>query len=169
MALNVISKLNTRLKFLYRKNKFLSPQLRRLLCNALIQPHFDYACSVWYPSLNKKFKTKLQTFQNKCIRFCLQLDNRAHVGIAEFEKINWLPVDYRFRQCLAANASKFYNERCPLYMKNIFEKFCISQTSTRNSNKKLSQPFRRSSYGQNCISYLTPTIRNNAPRTSGSQ
>ena len=47
VALNVVSKINTRLKFLYRKDKFLSPQLRRLLCNALIQPHFDYACSVW--------------------------------------------------------------------------------------------------------------------------
>ena len=46
MALNVVSKINTRLKFLYRKNKFLSPQLRRLLCNALIQPHFDYACQL---------------------------------------------------------------------------------------------------------------------------
>ena len=41
MALNVVSKINTRLKLLHRKNKFLSPQLRRLLCNALIQPHFD--------------------------------------------------------------------------------------------------------------------------------
>ena len=34
MALNVISKLNTRLKFLYRKNRLLTPQLRRMLCNA---------------------------------------------------------------------------------------------------------------------------------------
>ena len=98
MALNVVSKISTRLNFLYRKNKFLSPQLRRLLCNALIRPHFDYACSVWYSNLNKKFKTKLQTLQNKCVRFCLQLDNRAHVGITEFKKINWRPVDYRFRQ-----------------------------------------------------------------------
>ena len=30
MALNVVSKINTRLKFLYRKGKFLSPQLRQL-------------------------------------------------------------------------------------------------------------------------------------------
>ena len=36
MALNVVSKINTRLNFLYRKNKLLSPQLRRLLCNALM-------------------------------------------------------------------------------------------------------------------------------------
>ena len=121
IALNVVSKVNTRLKLLYRKNKFLTPQLRRLLYNPLIQPHFDYACSVWYPNLNKKFKTKLQTFQNKCIRFYLQLDNRALVGITEFRRINWLPVDYRYRQCLAANAFKFSDDRCPLYMKDVFD------------------------------------------------
>ena len=51
MALTVVSKINTCLKFLYQKSKFLSPQLRRLLFNALIQPHFDYVCSVWYPNL----------------------------------------------------------------------------------------------------------------------
>ena len=45
MALKVISKINCRLRFLYRKNRFLSQPLRKLLCNALIQPHFDYACS----------------------------------------------------------------------------------------------------------------------------
>ena len=84
VALNVVSEIDTRLKFLDRQNKFLSPQLRRLLCNALIQPHFDYACSVWYLTLNKKFKTNLQTLQNKCVRFCLQLDNRALVRITEF-------------------------------------------------------------------------------------
>ena len=88
MALNFVSKINARLKFLYQKDKFLSPQLRRLLCNALIQPHFDYACSVWYPNLNNKFKTKSQTLQNKCVRFCLQLDNKVHVGITEFKQRN---------------------------------------------------------------------------------
>ena len=34
-----------KLKLPYRKNKFLTPTLRRILCNAIIQPHFDYACS----------------------------------------------------------------------------------------------------------------------------
>ena len=86
MALNVVSKINICLKIPYRKEKFLSPQLRRLLCNALIQPHFNYACSVWYhnPNLNKKFNTKLQALQNKCVCFFLQLDNKAHAGITEF-------------------------------------------------------------------------------------
>ena len=63
LTLSVVSKFNTRLQFLYRKNRFLSPQLRRLLCNALIQPHFDYACSVWYLNLNKKFNTSCKHFK----------------------------------------------------------------------------------------------------------
>ena len=114
MALNAVPKINTCLKFLYRENKFLSPQLRRLLCNLLIQPHFDYACPVWYRKLNKKVKTKLQTLQNKCVRFSLQLDNKAHVGITEFKQINRLPINYRFRQCLAANVFKFSDDKGPL-------------------------------------------------------
>ena len=51
MAHKVISKINAILKFLHRKNKYLTPNLRRLLCNALIQSPFDYACSAWYPNL----------------------------------------------------------------------------------------------------------------------
>ena len=43
MALNAIDKINSRLKFLHRQNRFLTPPLRRLLCNALMQPLFDYA------------------------------------------------------------------------------------------------------------------------------
>ena len=36
MANEVISKVNARLKFLNWKNKYLTPNLRRLLCNALL-------------------------------------------------------------------------------------------------------------------------------------
>ena len=56
MALKVINKVNGKLKFLYRKNSFLTPGLRRMLCNGLMQPHFDYTCSAWYPNLNVKLK-----------------------------------------------------------------------------------------------------------------
>ena len=63
MAMQVCTKVTSKLKFLYRKNRFLSKDLRRLLCNALIQPHFDYACAAWYPNLNKKYKNKLQVYK----------------------------------------------------------------------------------------------------------
>ena len=53
MALKTIKKVNQKLKFLYRKNRFLTSELRRLLCNTTIQPHFDYARSAWYPKLTR--------------------------------------------------------------------------------------------------------------------
>ena len=79
MASRVMNKISSRLSFLYRKQSFLNSKLRRMLCNALIQPHFDYACSAWYNNLNRNLTTKLQIAQNKCIRFCLGLDNRTRV------------------------------------------------------------------------------------------
>ena len=63
MALKTINKINSRLRFLYRKTRFLSQHLRRLFCNSLIQSHLDYACSAWYPNLNKRLKSKLQILQ----------------------------------------------------------------------------------------------------------
>ena len=129
-----------------------------------MQPHFDYACSVWYCNLNKKIKTKLQTLRNKCVRFRLQLDNKAHVGITEFKHINWLPINYRFRRCLAANVFKFFDDKCLLYMKDFNKpKSSISQTSTRNSTMKLSQLLRKTNYGQHCISFLARSVWNNLP------
>ena len=54
MATKVLGLVNGRLKFLFRKQRFLTYPLRRLLCNALIQPHDDYACFAWYTSLSKR-------------------------------------------------------------------------------------------------------------------
>ena len=119
MTTKVLSLINNRLKFLYRKQKFSTLPLRGLLCNALIQLHYGYACSAWYPSLNKRLSKKIQTSQNKCIRYCLNLDNRAHVGIDEFIKINWLPTKERVAQCICVNIFKFSVK----YLNNTCRKF----------------------------------------------
>ena len=98
-ANKVISKVNVRLTFLHQKNKYLTSNLHRLLCNALMQPHFDYTCSAWYPNLSKKLTNRIQTLQNKCICFCLQLDKMSHISQKEFETIDWLPVKERYNHC----------------------------------------------------------------------
>ena len=48
-------------------------------------------------------------------------------------------------------------------MKDVFDKSCRSQASTRNSTMKLSQPLRGTSVGQDCISFLAPSVWNNLP------
>ena len=79
MPMKSLRKINTKLQFLYRQNDFLNPKLRSLLCNSLIQPHFDYACIYWYPLINQKMRIKLQVTQNKYIHFCLKLSSRQHI------------------------------------------------------------------------------------------
>ena len=103
MALHVLNKINSRLRFLYRQNRFLNKPLRRLLCNAMIQPFFDYACSAWYPSFRKDLQKRLQVSQNSCVRFCLQLDKKTRIGVAEFKEINWLNIHDRFSQCVLSS------------------------------------------------------------------
>ena len=68
---------------------------RRLLCNPLIQPHFDYGCFSWFPRLTANLKLKLQKAQNKSIRFFLNLPPRSHIDPSHFRKINWLSVGDR--------------------------------------------------------------------------
>ena len=73
MARKVLNTINGKLKFLQRQSTFLNSACKRLLFNALIQPHFDYGCTSWYPLLSKVFKKRFQITQNKCIRYCLDL------------------------------------------------------------------------------------------------
>ena len=163
MALHVLNKVNSKIKFLYRKNKFLSPALRRLLCNAIIQPHFDYACLAWFPNLNLALKKRLQTAQNRCIRFCLQLGNRDHVGLKEFEKMNWLNINDRFEQCVSVSVFKYFNNESPVYISEIFCPARSRGMSTRNSFQKLTQSLRKTSQGQKCLSYIGPSVWNKLP------
>ena len=88
MALKFINKINGKLTFLYRKNRYLTKDLCRMLCNAIIQPYFDYACPAWYPNPNEKMKKETQIKQNKCIRFCLKLDKMHDISEEEFGLIN---------------------------------------------------------------------------------
>ena len=85
VAYKPIKKIYSRLNYLFRKKHFLTTSLGRILRNALIQPHFDYACTAWYPNLCKKLKNKFQTTQNNCVRFCLNVDKMAHISQYEFK------------------------------------------------------------------------------------
>ena len=120
MAIHVINKVNSRLKFLYRQNNFLDIPLRRLLCNAMRQPFFDYAGNAWYSNLNKNLKNRLHAAQNKCIRFCLKPGDKTSIKINEFEKINWLPIHVRVNQCILSSIYKFHASNAPDYINEVF-------------------------------------------------
>ena len=131
MVYKTTKKINSRLNYLFRKKHFLTPCLRQLLCNTLIQPHFDYACTAWYPNLNKKLKNKIQTTQNKCVQFSLNLDKMAHISQNEFEKLIWLPISNRINQCVLSTTFKFVNDIGPNYLNEVFQLAAESNRTTK--------------------------------------
>ena len=108
-------------------------------------------------------ENKLQVLQNKCIRFCLQLVNREHIGTEHFDKVNWLPIDQRFKQCLSTIVFKLLSEMCPQYMNQIYKATNHNNTVTRNSPLKLFQPLRAKALSQKYLSYIGPFIWNDLP------
>ena len=163
MALNALNKINSRLKFLYRQEKFLDKSLRRLLCNAMIQPFFDYACSSWYSNLNKSIKDRLQSAQNKCIKFCLKIGYRTSVKAQDFETIDWLNVHDRFLQVVASSVYKFFHNNGPDYMDEIYYPADQEGMRTRFSYQKLVIPRKKTKMGMESLSYIAPSFWNTLP------
>ena len=159
MALKVINKINGQLKFLYKKNRFQSPELRRMLSNAFIQPHFGYACPVWYSNLTEKMKKKIQITQNKCTKLCLRLDKMHHISEEDFRLINQLPTSKRVDRYINTITFKFVNNTCPYYLKEIL----LIVEYTRNKFAKLKIPFRKTNMGQKAISFVGPFLWNSSP------
>jgi len=65
MVNSVIQKINSRLKFLYRKRNFLNEHTKNILVSSLIQCHFDYACSFSSIVLQKGWKTSCKSLKTK--------------------------------------------------------------------------------------------------------
>ena len=105
-----MKKINCKPNYFFRKKHFLTPRLRRFLCNTLVQSHFDYACTAWYPSI-KKMKNVIQTTQSKFVQFCMNLDKTAHTSQNEFKKSNWLPISDRINHCVLSTTFKFVTQR----------------------------------------------------------
>ena len=66
---------------------------------------------------------RLQAAQNKCIRFCLKLNDRSSIKSKDFEKINWLPIHERVPQCYLWSIYKFFAKNFPNYFDEIYVPF----------------------------------------------
>ena len=111
MAYNVISKINVRSKILHRKSKYLTPNLCHVLCNTLMQPYLDCACSVWCPYLSKKLKDKFKLHKISAF-LCVNSWTKCYIYLKrEFETINWFVIKERYNQCVNSIAFKYFDNQ----------------------------------------------------------
>ena len=113
---SVIKKVNSGLKFLYRKSAFLGKRERKLICSAFFQSKFDYACNMWYRSISQYIQKKLQTSQNKVIRFILDKEPKYHLECEDFASLGLLNVERRVDYLTLNIMYKIFNCSAPSYM-----------------------------------------------------
>ena len=123
---------------------------KKLLTTALIQCHFDYACSSWFSGLTKKYKSRLQCTQNKVIRFILNAPARTHIGLREFRLVM---VELRVKQLKLNLVYNVTNDKAPKYMSNLINVACKQHgINARSSVMSLRVPYVKS-FGQTSFYY----------------
>jgi len=137
---NIVSKVNAKLKFLYRHKTCLDFNSRKLLSSALLQCHFDYCCSSWFHSLNKAQTKKLQIMQNKIIRFIRDYEPRTSITNDDFVQLKMLNVENRVKQLKLSHMHKIYYGKCPSYLSKNFEK------SSRSGKSNFIIPIVKNAY-----------------------
>ena len=129
--------------FHIKRNKYLTPILRHLLCSASIQLYFDYFCSTCSSqSFQKVEKNKIQASQNKCTRSCLQLNKMTHIPQQKkkkIETISCLPIKEVFSQCINSILFKHLNNQSPHCWNEVFVKATNSSSSLRNTTINVSK------------------------------
>lgn len=164
MALNTMSKVNGRTKFLARKAHLLDLVSLRILANSLVSCCFDYAICSWYGGLTKVLKDKLQVSQNKLIRLTLGLAPRTHVGKQHFQLLGWLPLEARSVQLQLNIVHNIYNNRAPDYLKNYLQRNRDMHThNTRASIADLCIPRFKTNMGKCSFKFWGATNWNLLP------
>ena len=94
-----------------------SKELKVQLTQAYVMSCLDYCNSVYY-GLNSNLLSKLQSVQNKCVRFIMNLKPFSTVETYKKE-LHFLPVFYRIRCKIALLTFKCLNDKAPLYLQNL--------------------------------------------------
>ena len=74
----------------------------------------------------------------------------------EFENLNWLPISDGIHRCIFSATFKFMNDIGSNYLNEVFQWTTESNRTLRNDYRKLKHPFRKTSTGQNSLSFLGP-------------
>ena len=134
MAVNIIKKVNGGLKFLYRKKNLLNFKCRKLLCAGMLQCRFDYAYNVYYRGITCTLKKKLQTAENKIIRFILNYDSRRHLYVSDFKKVKYLDIETRMQYLTLNMMYNIFYGYSPEYLCDFLKVTDVHCHRTRFSN-----------------------------------
>ena len=147
---------------LKRVRSFVPAATLQLIFNSLVQPYFNYCCTVW-DNCNKTFAEKLQKLQNRAARVLTfsSYDTNADVLI---DKLGWKKLSSQRQFQKAVMVYKSLNGLAPDYMHSMFvNRDSVNPYSLRNTEGKLAVPKPRTNYLRNSFSYSGAVLWNSLP------
>ena len=127
----------------------------------LIQPHFDYCCSVW-DGLGETLSCKMQKLQNRAARVSMRANYDASAGIL-LDALHWDNLSLRREKLKAGLVFKTLKGNVPLYLQNMFSVRGIGY-NIRNSEMRLNLPKPRTNYLKRSFSYSGALLWNSLPQ-----
>ena len=115
-----------------------------LLCtvyDTIIQPHFDYAISIW-GKCSKERISVVQRLQNRAARAITKNYDYTIPSSKIIQKLGWMNIDQRYQYFTGILMFKSLNNLAPLPLQNLFSHVCTKHSyNTRNaSDDALSLP-----------------------------
>ena len=137
----VVNKMKSGIAALNLVKKQLPSRTKLQIYNALVKPHYEYCCLVWFPSLTQKQITKIVTLQKQALRL-IYLANRLSHSNTLFLKSNIVRFDLIFKKTVIEIFHKKYLGLLPKLLKDKIEKIENSK-NTRTHNFKIPHIYKK--------------------------
>ena len=146
---NTISKGQGKLQQAYRQKKFISKESKKIIVQSYLLSQFNYN-SIILQNLNQMQITKIQMFQNTCVRFILNIRKYDHIS-AGFNSLELLNMENSRKLQALTLMHKIIKKVAPQYLvENIVFNEEVHGYGTRTRGNIHLRNFR-TNFGRNCF------------------
>ena len=145
-----------------RIRRYLSSEATKSLVNGLVTSRMDY-CNALLHSLPNALTDKLQRVQNTAARIITRTSRHSHITPV-LRELHWLPIQYRIQYKILVHTYNALNDRSPLYITDMLNKYRPSRTLRSQNTLTLVTPrIKTVKYGQRCYKHTAPSLWNVLP------
>ena len=146
-------------EFLYRLNKYLNSESKKVLVNSFIYSNFNYCPLVWHITSSNSIK-KIEKIQERSLRFLYNDFNSSYEQLLEQTGKTTMLISRLKTLCI--EIYKTINRINPTYMQNIFAK-SSNRFSSRHPNNLEMPQVNQTNFGIKSLRMLGPKIWNELP------
>lgn len=161
-VINVGKKVFRKFHSLNRLKRFLPLKTKKLLCTSLIFPTIEYG-GIVFSNISGTLLSKLQTYQNACVRYIFGLRKYDHVSDPR-RSLMWLTVEKRLELQTLCLLWKILNEESvPSYLHSSFHSLHSQHSHHTRSQHLLDIPLHRTDFMGKSFSVNAARLWNQLP------